>query len=106
MHEVRVLADDLTGACDVGAELLPWPGGVGVLPAMSTTRPESRGEGLWVHNTQSRTLGAAEAARRVTAALEPDADAAAGVVAKAEIRFGRRSGCQHHGDGRHKAQKL
>jgi len=33
MDALRVLADDLTGACDVGAELLPGPAGVVVQPA-------------------------------------------------------------------------
>jgi uncharacterized protein YgbK (DUF1537 family) len=69
MQAVRVLADDLTGACDMGAELLPWPGGVAVQPACEGREPVGRHGLLWVRNTQSRTLAPDEAARRVTAAL-------------------------------------
>jgi uncharacterized protein YgbK (DUF1537 family) len=68
---LRVLADDLTGACDMAAALLPWPDDVfveayeggGPLPA----------RGLRVSNTQSRTLpaGAARAAvARAVAMME------------------------------------
>jgi len=80
MDALRVIADDLTGACDVGAELLPWPAGVAIQPAALQPAalqpaPDGRMPGahavgtLWVRNTQSRTLPPAEAARRVTGAL-------------------------------------
>lgn len=82
MQAIRVLADDLTGACDVGAELLPWPGGVGVHPAPEAARMEQRAESLWVRNTQSRTLPAAEARRRVAAALGDVGPGWAGIVLK------------------------
>jgi uncharacterized protein YgbK (DUF1537 family) len=32
MEALHVIADDLTGACDVGAALLPWPTPVVVWP--------------------------------------------------------------------------
>ena len=82
MDAIRVLADDLTGACDVGAELLPWPGGVGVRPCPETARAEGRAAALWVRNTQSRTLAPTEAARRVTAALADVGPGWAGLVLK------------------------
>ena len=68
MDSLRVIADDLTGACDVGAELLPWPGGVAVRPDPSGAPPE-RGS-LVVVNTQSRTLAPSHAAARVRAVLD------------------------------------
>ncbi len=73
MHALRVIADDLTGACDVGAELLPWPGGIAVQPALEHRLPgvyaPAGAETLWVRNTQSRTLSPTDAAQRVTGAL-------------------------------------
>ena len=67
MDELRVIADDLTGACDVGAELLSAsgdvlvePGGAGVAGAPGTLR---------VRNTQTRTLPPDEAAGGVRRAL-------------------------------------
>jgi len=68
MDAIRVLADDLTGACDVAAELLPWPGGVAVEAAVGTRPPLPPGT-LAVRNTQSRTLPAAAAGARVRSAL-------------------------------------
>jgi len=69
-----VLADDFTGACDVGAELL----GLG-----RRVRIVSAGRALdgipddvrWVVNTQSRAVEAEEACRRVEAALPSVLDA-------------------------------
>ena len=81
MDALRVLADDLTGACDVGAELLPGPGGVVVQPALETRGPAPRGT-ICVRNTQSRTLGPADAARRVAAALADVGPGWAGLVLK------------------------
>src|SRR5204863_141213 len=81
MDALRVLADDLTGACDVGAELLPGPGGVVVQPAFETRGPAPRGT-ICVRNTQSRTLGPADAARRVAAALADVGPGWAGLVLK------------------------
>lgn len=66
MPRLRVIADDLTGACDVGAALVPWPGGVAVVPF------EGRDGGVaavGVRNTQSRTLTRDAAVARVAAAL-------------------------------------
>lgn len=68
MDAIRVLADDLTGACDVAAELLPWPGGVAVEPAVGVRTPLPPGT-LAVRNTQSRTLPGPEATARVRSAL-------------------------------------
>jgi uncharacterized protein YgbK (DUF1537 family) len=82
MDALRVLADDLTGACDVGAELLPGPGGVVVQPPTEWRRPEARGGTIVVRNTQSRTLAAADAAARVRAALADVAGGWAGLVLK------------------------
>jgi uncharacterized protein YgbK (DUF1537 family) len=82
MQAVRVLADDLTGACDVGAELLPWPGGVAVQPTSEGRPVAARPEALWVRNTQSRTLAPADAAGRVTAALGDVSPGWAGLVLK------------------------
>ena len=81
MDALRVLADDLTGACDVGAELLPGPGGVVVQPAFETRGPAPRGT-ICVRNTQSRTLGPADAARRVEAALADVGPGWVGLVLK------------------------
>ncbi len=81
MDALRVLADDLTGACDVGAEFLPGPGGVVVQPALETGGPAPRGT-MCVRNTQSRTLGPADAARRVAAALADVGPGWAGLVLK------------------------
>jgi len=83
MDALRVIADDLTGACDVGAELLPWPGGVVVQPLFSGAAPVGPGaEALCVRNTQSRTLPVAEAAQRVTAALADVGAGWSGIVLK------------------------
>jgi uncharacterized protein YgbK (DUF1537 family) len=82
MNALRVLADDLTGACDVGAELLPWPGGVVVQPGLEAASPALRPGTLAVRNTQSRTIGGVEAGRRVTAALADVAPPWAGLVLK------------------------
>jgi uncharacterized protein YgbK (DUF1537 family) len=82
MDALRVLADDLTGACDVGAELLLGPGGVVVQPPTEWRRPEARAGTIVVRNTQSRTLSAADAAARVRAALADVAGGWAGLVLK------------------------
>src|SRR5207302_7617079 len=81
MDALRVLADDLTGACDVGAELLPGPGGVVVQPALETREPAPKGA-MCVRNTQSRTLAPADAARRVAAVLTDVGPGWAGLVLK------------------------
>ena len=81
MDALRVLADDLTGACDVGAELLPGPGGVVVQPALEAREPGPRGA-TCVRNTQSRTLAPADAARRVAAVLTDVGPGWAGLVLK------------------------
>src|SRR5207247_8319937 len=81
MDALRVLADDLTGACDVGAELLPGPGGVAVQPALDSRAPTPRGA-ICVRNTQSRTLAPADAASRVAAALADVGPGWAGLVLK------------------------
>ena len=39
MNALRIIADDLTGACDIGAEMLPWPAGVVVQPAAGGSSP-------------------------------------------------------------------
>jgi D-threonate/D-erythronate kinase len=82
MDALRVLADDLTGACDVGAELLPGPAGVVVQPASEGRRPDLRPATICVRNTQSRTLPPGDAARRVTAALADLGPGWAGLVLK------------------------
>ena len=82
MDALRVLADDLTGACDVGAELLPGPAGVVVHPSSDGPRPELRPATIRVRNTQSRTLAPADAARRVGAALTDVGSGWAGLVLK------------------------
>lgn len=55
---LRIIADDLTGACDVAAELLPWPGGVAVVstPVDARTLAELPRGATVIRNTQSRTL--------------------------------------------------
>jgi uncharacterized protein YgbK (DUF1537 family) len=82
MDALRVLADDLTGACDAGAELLPWPAGVAVQPAAAAPRPELRPGTLCVRNTQSRTLAPEAAAGQVALALADVGPGWAGVVLK------------------------
>lgn len=66
MGGLHVIADDLTGACDVAASLLPWGDGVAVHP---DGRPAGPGDCLVVRNTQSRTLPPARAAERVRQVL-------------------------------------
>jgi uncharacterized protein YgbK (DUF1537 family) len=70
---LRVVADDLTGACDIAAALLPWEDGVVVHVDASATDAQA---GLEVVNTQSRTLGVEEARvavrRAVGSASRPD----------------------------------
>jgi uncharacterized protein YgbK (DUF1537 family) len=78
---LHVIADDLTGACDVAAALLPWPGGVTVLPD-GTARGLGLPAGLVVRNTQSRTLPPAGAAARVRATLAAMAHEQADVLLK------------------------
>ena len=65
---LRLLADDLTGACDVAAALLPWPGGVVVVSAGWVDSGRAA-DATPVRNTQSRTLPVAAAAASVRAAL-------------------------------------
>jgi uncharacterized protein YgbK (DUF1537 family) len=61
-----VIADDLTGACDVGAALLPFPKPI----VVESLDREAGGDGvLAVRNTQSRTLAPEDAAARVRDAL-------------------------------------
>jgi uncharacterized protein YgbK (DUF1537 family) len=67
---LHVIADDLTGACDVAAALLPWPTGITVYPdGLVPDDGGAYGRPLAVRNTQSRTLRPAAAARRVRRAL-------------------------------------
>src|SRR3989442_1906015 len=79
MNALRIIADDLTGACDVGAEMLPWPAGVVVQPAAGGAAPAGA---LGVRNAQSRTLPAPEAARRVGGALADLRAGWSGIVLK------------------------
>ena len=61
-----MIADDLTGACDVAAALVPWPEPV----LVSVSRGDGAAPaGLPVRNTASRTLPPASAAAAVHAAL-------------------------------------
>lgn len=64
---VRVVADDLTGACDMAAALLPWSGPV-VVETYAGGEPPAA-VALWVRNTQSRTLGVEEARAAVRRTL-------------------------------------
>jgi uncharacterized protein YgbK (DUF1537 family) len=82
MDAIRVLADDLTGACDVGAELLPWPGGVAVEVGAVRAPGGAGGGPLRVRNTQSRTLAPDDATQRVAAALADVGPGWAGLVLK------------------------
>jgi D-threonate/D-erythronate kinase len=66
---VRVIADDLTGACDVGAALLFWPGRIVVRSLDAPASPDDA-DALVVVNTQSRTCAPEVAAARVSAALD------------------------------------
>lgn len=69
---LRIIADDLTGACDVAAAFLPWPGGIVVRPALSAGAHRAEGipdTATAVRNTQSRTRPVAEATAAVCAAL-------------------------------------
>jgi D-threonate/D-erythronate kinase len=85
VYALRVIADDLTGACDVGAELLPWATGIAVRACGVGEDPSIAGvpaDALCVRNTQSRTVAPAEAARRVTRALDDVEDGWEGIVLK------------------------
>lgn len=84
MPVLRVIADDLTGACDVGAELLPWPCGIAVraCTADGAATFAVPADALCVHNTQSRTLPPADAARRVAHALADLETGWGGIVLK------------------------
>ncbi len=82
MDPLHVIADDLTGACDVAAALLPWPGGIAVLPDGTAGETDAPPAGLLVRNTQSRTLRPDAAAQRVRAALALAARARPGVLLK------------------------
>jgi D-threonate/D-erythronate kinase len=82
MDALRVLADDLTGACDVGAEWLPGPAGVVVQPGLEEWRSEGRPATICVRNTQSRTLAPDLAAHRVRSALADLGPGWAGLVFK------------------------
>ncbi len=83
MDALYVIADDLTGACDVGAALLPWPAGIAVHPDGTAAHVAGDETGtLMVRNTQSRTLSAVEAAGRVRSALAPLGGSFRGIVLK------------------------
>jgi uncharacterized protein YgbK (DUF1537 family) len=75
---LRVVADDLTGACDIAAALLPWPGGILVeaFPTADSVPPFR----LRVQNTQSRTM--TESAARAAVAHVLDGLAAQAIVLK------------------------
>jgi uncharacterized protein YgbK (DUF1537 family) len=80
---VRVIADDLTGACDVAAALLPIPTGIVVAGAARWASTPAGPSAPWVvRNTQSRALGADEAASHVHEALADLPDEWRGVVLK------------------------
>jgi D-threonate/D-erythronate kinase len=64
---LRVIADDLTGACDVGGEFAAAGYEVAVL--VDPERADDGGSGLRVLNTQSRALDAARAHARVLAVV-------------------------------------
>jgi len=77
---LRIIADDLTGACDIGAEMLPLGRPV-VVQAVGV--PDlGRDDVLTVWNTQSRTCSVREARRRVRTALGGLPDAWSGIVLK------------------------
>ena len=78
-----MIADDLTGACDVGAALLPYPVPI-VVEALERMEPSpaASGAALVVRNTQSRTRPPSEAAARVRLALGDLSRGAAGVLLK------------------------
>jgi uncharacterized protein YgbK (DUF1537 family) len=78
---VRVIADDLTGACDVGAALLPWPRPIVVRSLDAPASPDDA-EALVVVNTQSRTCAPDVAAARVRAALADVPTSRAGTLLK------------------------
>ena len=82
MNALRIIADDLTGACDIGAEMLPWPAGVVVQPAAGGSSPAGA---LGVRNTQSRTLSPAEAASRVSGVLDDLRIGWSGIVLKIDL---------------------
>jgi len=84
VESLHVIADDLTGACDVAAALLPWPGGIAVYPdgAGQSAGVAGAPAALAVRNTQSRTLLPADAARRVQTALAPRGGEAPGILLK------------------------
>jgi uncharacterized protein YgbK (DUF1537 family) len=71
MRLVRVVADDLTGACDVGGELLPLGRPVCVRSVTGRTAPAAPQGALWVANTQSRACAPVEAVRRVRLGAGP-----------------------------------
>ncbi len=77
---MRVIADDLTGACDVGAALH----GIGVPVVVESIDAATAGTGaaLVVRNTQSRTLAPDVAAARVRRALADAPRTRDGVVLK------------------------
>ena len=79
LNALRIIADDLTGACDIGAEMLPWPAGVVVQPAAGGSGPVGA---LGVRNTQSRTLPPSEAASRVSGVLADLRTGWSGIVLK------------------------
>jgi len=83
VERLHVIADDLTGACDVAAALLPWPDGVVVYPDGVLSPAAGRSaRSLAVCNTQSRTLPPQDAARRVRDALRSAEQGFAGVLLK------------------------
>jgi uncharacterized protein YgbK (DUF1537 family) len=77
---LRVIADDLTGACDVAAALLPLPGDVVVAGTARWSAPG--GAHVVVRNTQSRTLAPERAAARVRHAFDDLPAGWLGVVLK------------------------
>lgn len=79
MTSFAAIADDLTGACDVAAELAAAGQRVRVVVAPGDTSASEDGDAITVVNTQSRSLRADEAGARVRAAL---AGRAAGVLLK------------------------
>lgn len=83
MNALRVIADDLTGACDVGAELLPWPNGIAVQTHPGPKAPAGvPPNAVCVRNTQSRTLAPDDAARRVASVLGDLPGGWSGIVLK------------------------
>ena len=73
MAEITIIADDMTGACDAGAQLLPYGWAAEVLTDCRAYRPGSEKSAVLSLSTDARGIDPAEAERRIASLIKSGA---------------------------------